>query len=287
MTSENTKALESATESSKRGRSIVLLIQLTCIVVFMAFWQERQSAWPVARLHAARAAVLVADCNAKSPDDASKCIQALDPSVLQSGKAVLAQWGFTPEQAKTWVSLLQSSMVNRVINTGVPVLGATLDVNDLGLLGGITFLTLLGWLRFSLWREQSNVQLLFSRCRGHGIPELIDGYELLAMAQVLSVPQMPLERRKRPLAWMPTVLLASPLLVEATVLVHDKLTYSFGHVMQAVVTDREFEAGLIILITMVWLTWECFKLSLLINREWKGAYEEINKHKAAIKKAGA
>jgi hypothetical protein len=279
MTEETRTAITEAKESSKRARQILLLIQVACIAVFIALWQERQDGWPITRLRAARAAVLVADCRALPLDQTKSCEEKLrvthQPD-LDKGSALLDQWHFTPEQARTWLNWMQQMMINRVINTGIPGLGATLDVNDLGLLGGITFLVMLIWLRFALWREHSNVNFVFRRCRRTDVEdELTDAYELLAMAQVLSVPQMPYEEGKRPLAWLPIALYWIPLVVQGSVLWYDRRTYSLGAAMQAILTDREFGMGIILLVLIAWLGWECMRYSRMIKLEWKQALSDI------------
>jgi hypothetical protein len=283
MHRDNLIALKSAGDSSRRSRRIVLLIQLACIVVFMMFWQQRLSGWPMMRLRAASAAALVASCDAKSPDEASQCRDRLPQPTLSQGRTALQQWPFSQPEAEYWVSLLQATIANHVINAGIPVLGLSVDVNDLGLLGGITFLTLLVWFRFSLWREQANLHYLFERCSDN-ISELQTVYELLSMTQVLSVPRMLSDKhkRQRPLALMPVVLLASPVVVEMIVLIHDVQTFDRGGRIAALVTNMEFSAGLMILVVMIWLSWECLKFYRFVRKEWDDTYDKLQEASGVI-----
>jgi len=56
------KALELAKESSDRARAVLLIMQVTCIVVFMAAWREARFGWTSTRLRTAQAAVWYLNC---------------------------------------------------------------------------------------------------------------------------------------------------------------------------------------------------------------------------------
>jgi hypothetical protein len=45
--------------------------------------------------------------------------------------------------------------------------------------------------------------------------------------------------------------------------------------MQAILTDREFGMGIILLVLIAWLGWECMRYSRMIKLEWKQALSDI------------
>src|SRR5205807_342516 len=72
--------------------------------------------------------------------------------------AYINQWHLTPDQAGKNVENLQQAMASRVLAISIPVLGISVDVNDLSVLSGFSFIVLLSWFRFSLQRYRDNVQ---------------------------------------------------------------------------------------------------------------------------------
>jgi hypothetical protein len=130
------------------------------------------------------------------------------------------------------VDVFQDHLTRAYVETGfvirVPVVGFTLDVNDLGLIGGVAFIVILLMLRFSLTRELDNVRLSFERAEGLG--RLHEFYTLLAMRQVFTVPPSPLVRRTRLLVWAPKAMCALPLVLQLAVTNYD--FYSSGFVFE-------------------------------------------------------
>src|SRR5712664_3887537 len=67
------KELEKTKEASDRGRWVLLVMQVACIVVFMAAWHEVPESWTYARLRTARVAVWYLDCSSQGhPEIASE-----------------------------------------------------------------------------------------------------------------------------------------------------------------------------------------------------------------------
>jgi hypothetical protein len=120
----------------------------------------------------------------------------------------------------------------------VPFFGFTFDVNDLGILGGLALLILLTILRFCLSREINNLELSFLEASGKPLRKF---YHLLAMRQVLTVPQTDRYRPKGFLLSIPKVLCFLPFAVHLAVTIHDLLTmgmfWETWHTMIVVVGD--------------------------------------------------
>ena len=67
----------------------------------------------------------------------------------------------------------------------VPFFGIAFEVNDLGFLGGITFVILLIWFILSLWTEVNNLQFIVITAPQEHVQFC---YHFLAMQQVLTIP---------------------------------------------------------------------------------------------------
>ena len=74
----------------------------------------------------------------------------------------------------------------------IPFFSVEFDINDLGILTGMTFVALLGWLRFCLYHESSNLELTFEKARLLDTAKerdlLRDCYQRLRMGGVLAMP---------------------------------------------------------------------------------------------------
>ena len=279
MTDEIKLSLASAEQASQRARWIFFTLQVTSILVFMAFWHSRWTGWTLARLRTAEAAMASFDCNpdALSPNDLESCLSQVTKSMFApkdvvDGRAFIKEWKYSKDQAEKYVEKLQGLVVDRVIRISVPFLGIDIDVNDLSLLGGITFLLLLMWFRFSLWREEENVRALFDRARKD--KELCEVFDLFAMAQVLTVPPMKSGAHKGFWAKLPDLLFWGPVAVQFVVVFHDSLTFGFGNILHHISALVGMCVGSMILGLMIWTTLDCRSVASALDHHWERAYQE-------------
>ncbi len=206
MDTVTVRALELAKESSDRARSVLLFLQVACIIIFMATWHETKFNWTVARLRAAQAAAFYLDCldqahpEGQAPSEAGfshdNChiLSRPDGTSVYAGtnfddvQHYIRDWKLTPAEARREVQILQQSVADRAMNISVPLLGFSFDINDLSLLGGLSLLLLMVWFYFSLRREERNLRILFD---GRSPAELKSIYRLASMTQVLTIPPDP------------------------------------------------------------------------------------------------
>lgn len=313
------KALERTKEASDRGRWVLLVMQVACIVVFMAAWHEVPGSWTYARLRTAQIAVWFLDCSSQehpemtsesqfrnelekikhdnchfTADDASSqpkssyndsnCKRTqqnplcADTSEITNAKKFLARRGFSPVQARKYLENLEASFVERTMNVTVPFLGITLDANDLGLLGGITFLLLLTWLLYSLRREEENVAMLFDKTRTKD-EDLLPNYQLLSMTQVFTIPKKIRAKRNRlaEILWanLGKVLFIMPLVVQCFVVWYDGITLPIGKELNPKGANAEFDWEIGLLVGVFVLTALCLRGSAAVGRQWKDAYNRI------------
>src|SRR5262249_50223730 len=126
----------------------------------------------------------------------------------------------------------------------VPVVGIRFDVNDLGMLGGITLSVLLMWAYYSLYHHANNLKLAFGFAEKTGEKDLDEKgrnrllyhtYQNLAMHQVFTIPPRPVSirvaepyRLKRLIRKAPKLLFLLPLIVQGGVVLYDLLTTPIG-----------------------------------------------------------
>lgn len=294
MSPETLKAIDATQGSSDRARWVLLTLQVTCIVIFMALWHETPFAWTYSRLQTAQAAVWLLDCGTNHPENADSAAagsqdkhpechyidtngkpldRPFSADEIRRAQRFLAEWRLPPEQAREQLKELQESMVNRAMNVSVPFLGITLDVNDLGLLGGASFLLLLVWFYYSLQREERNVAALFQATRDE---DLSDVYELLAMTQVLTIPPRPAASPSRFWGKLPALLFWMPSLVQILVLLNDAETLYRSIVVGRWFGVTEFAASLLFLLAMVWTTSQCAAKSGEVFDHWQGAFRRLH-----------
>jgi|SRR5579864_4755496 len=69
----------------------------------------------------------------------------------------------------------------------VPVFGVSVDVNDLAILSGVSFIVTLTWLLFCIRAEKENLGLTLDKAKS--LDQLPEAYRILSMRQVLTVPR--------------------------------------------------------------------------------------------------
>ena len=316
------KEIDSAKQASDRGRQVLLVIQITCIVIFVAAWHEIPDGWTHARLRTAQASVWFLDCQtAAHPESESatpgktevtdpkkdqsisekrhdECHYLVDQSLvdpqpsacsrterepfcsdeIKRAKTYITLARLTPAEARKRLETLQSAFIEHTITVSVPFFGITLDVNDVGLLGGITFLLVLTWLLFSIRREAENVGLLFSTASDQDLGGI---YRLLDMSQVLTVPPRKQLKRKPVFRYLwlclDRILFFPPLFLQGFVVWDDYRTLPRGRVLNPDLANTEFgwEVGLLIAISVI--TFLCLVKAKEVSEHWEQAHNRLEK----------
>ena len=319
MDTTTAKGVKLTKEASDRGRRVLFVLQITCIVIFMAAWHEMPESWTYARLRTAQASVWFLDCSLeehpegvpekqfatemdknrhdechylaaqavadpKGLGSSSKCERTSKapfcPAEINHARDFLSTRLLTPAEARKHLENLHNSFVEKTMNVSVPFLGITLDINDLGLLGGITFSLLLTWLLFSLRREAENLQILFSKATDEVLPTV---YQLLEMTQVLTIPVQRKGKSRHIVAAsrfilerLEFLLFLTPCAVQFFVVWNDQTTLPLGVALNDRLALREFHWEEFLLVAMVILTAFCFRKALQANTHWNDAYKRLS-----------
>lgn len=255
--------LDASSEASLRARTVSFLIVVASIVVFAGLLNSLQSSWMLTRIQI---------FNNRSNDYVTRKIGHEPPKTDKEGKPS-KEYDEYLRRYEAFYTAYARSYVENTFFIRVPFFGFAFDVNDLGLLGGLALLILVTILRFCLSREINNLDLSFSEASR--ISQLRELYFLLAMRQVLTIPQTTLDRPKGFLIAVPKVLCFLPLIVHAAVTVHDVLTTGLFnaslHAMIVVVND------IVILVALGIVTFMVIKRLMRIDLIWSRCWKAIEK----------
>ncbi len=270
------KLVESAGNSSRHSRWVVLVITTASILSFVAFMNSRQNSWINLRLELAKLAV--GNCVFPKEEEVAKQCQEIRcwdaNGRLERAEKYLQIYKIDSrvelrESIANWRLIKQ----NQVLLLQVPLLGFSLDVNDLGLFSSTAFVVLLLLLRFWLTRELLNIRLVFAEARRSN--KLRYCYLLMSMKQVLTVP--PLVEQAGVALWKPLlkILVFLPLFIQAIVYGHDLFSADIAYMFNVFNAALSLSFQTVALVVIVFLTWICIKLVRLIDVEWDACAAEL------------
>ena len=206
--------LEATSHAASRSRTAAIVVVVASVLVFAGLLNSLQNSWLLERIQKIRSisgAGYLASKIGPSP-------KYVDPPSAEYRQYEIRYREFYSALVRTYVD---TSYVVRV-----PFFGITVDANDLGLLGGISFVIILVMLRFCISREVGNLKLSFEAAAKLG--QLPEFYRLLAMRQVLTIPPNTQVTRSTLLAVVPKLFFIAPFLVHGSVVFHDFLTGDIG-----------------------------------------------------------
>lgn len=276
--------IDATISSGNRGRSILILIITSSILVFSAYWNSRSNSWLNSRIRVVEDAIYWWDFNAQNRvlSDLPEHEKYDNEDRLRRG-AEYVQIRDIKDKAQLAELLrglyaLRSEQVNVI---RIPFFGTAFDINDLGLLSGFSFVVLLMGFRFSLLRELFNVTLTFNVAKKTNQLEIC--YQRLAMHQVLHIPKiLPYEypRRQRLLVlWdnLPKLLFLLPVALQLVVFWQDLALFPFAARFYSSVIYISYAFELLFLILILVLTISCFRVANEISKIWRDTGEEVIK----------
>jgi hypothetical protein len=286
--------IDATRESTDRTRKILLIMIVASIVIATACWNTRSSGWVNSRLAMAKAVddILVKQdpqplpAGVPTPNPVLSIAPGQD-TLYKNAEELINKTGRTPNQAKQNLLWAQKVRTEQLSQIQVPILGISFDVNDLGLLGGVTFIVMLMWVNYSLWHQSNNLKLAFSFARQLDEDEgnarwLYHTYQNLAMRQVLSIPPRPASivaknpgARKLWIRKLSKSLYALPFVVQLAVVLHDWFTADLGTELNWWATLTVLVTGSVFLIFIGVLTVTCFSRWKETFETWKEVAQDI------------
>ncbi len=284
--------IEATIASAARFRRVLIVLIISSVLAFSAFWNAVEWSWLSSRIQLVRTAeavMAVDEINQElgtlqaGPEKAQFLLnlrkereEFLKGRDVDKARRWIKMAGFTAsESLKRYAERLETTLQQRILVVNVPVLGIVLDVNDLGLLGGFSFVVILMWFRFSLWREYFNLYSTFDEARN--VQDLEYCYKYLSMNQVLTVPPIlcPTQPKERPWGKVVRYLYVLPVAVQVAIFSYDCYTFEIGWVINPANTVISITASFCFMVLSVLLTYWCFRLSGEIDKEWDEAAKRI------------
>lgn len=274
--------VKAAASSSDRARAVMIVMITTSVLTFVAIWNS--DGWIDRRIEIRTAALRYFD----PTFDAQRAgLSAEDKDLYKRAKKFLDLNSYRPGDARHAALLEDDLKELRKIRSEdirtihVPFFGFAFDMNDMGMFAGFTFMVVLLWFRFSLVREVRNFGLAFKE--GTKKRQLKLCYDLLAMQQVLTVPPMPGQDRRRLWALIPKALFLIPVAVETYQFITDWRSSDIGGAVLSPQANAIllWTSGILLFVNLI-LTFLCLRLAHKFDQTWaeaaQGVYpEEIPK----------
>jgi hypothetical protein len=204
--------LDASSHAAGRTRSACIVVVVASVLVFAGLLNSLQHSWLLQRLRAS------------NPDHSSYVATKIGSPPI-SPDLNSTEWRHYEIRYREFYSALSRTYADSSYIIRVPFFGFTVDANDLGLLGGISFVVILVMLRLCISREVGNLHISFKKAEGLG--RLSEFYNLLAMQQVFTVPPGTITRDSL-LLWVPKLFFSAPLTVHLAVVAHDFATIGIG-----------------------------------------------------------
>lgn len=279
--------LDAAAASSARGRKILAVMVAAVILAFVAHWNSKSEGWINSRV------ALLEDAYHLTAEerDSAKWLQQ-DSVVRASHPATSSFFPATPEgtqrkvnareflafdnltgdikHIKDKLEILRAHQIGSTRVIHVPFLGFVFDINDLSMVAGLTFITLLFWFMFSMISEYKDLRLYFSRAKQEGC--LVVAHELLSMRQVLTILVEENQGLVRFLSILLNILIKglmlAPFILLAYIRQHDLSTFEIGMHLSPELTLLTLDISGMIWAILLVLTGASITISYLIDRRW-------------------
>lgn len=264
--------------ASDRVRYVLIAITVASILIFTGHHNAHQESWFNSRLDLARSAL-------------SKRIWEQQPHQLKTPKEKAAwKWADarqlrTEDDVRKHIEFLEESRIDQFVVLQMPVFGVKFDVNDLGLLGGISFSILLLMLTFAMARQSENLYLSLWKVREiWRLENFSDNpssaanlvYHSLAMSQHFSNPPTLARWKVGRLRNLTNILLVFPLAVQGWGLWRDWSTQELGLIVNRQGTIVSLGFQIVTLALTIFLTAACYLFVRANDLRWNNTFLLIN-----------
>lgn len=281
------------TSASDRVRYIIFIILVVSVLAFGGFRNSSQDSWTNARVRLLRAALnsQLIDPPPEVVVELEQCEDAQERETPRCRNLVAARTLVElrdlgdEQQVRERLKLLEAVQIQQAYNIRVPFFGVSFDVNDLGMLAGITLFLLTLTHLLAISREHENLHLCLFQ-----VQELCDTtssqddrsseanflYHALAMAQLFSRPKTLARWRVGWGRWLLKALLIVPLVVQSILFIHDIRTIHFGLLFKPIGTWISLSVQALSLLGISLFVTRSIIYSIAIDRLWDGIFRCIN-----------
>jgi hypothetical protein len=283
--------VEALGASATRCRRILVVLAVASVLFFVAFWNSREDAWLSLRIRIAQACLREQAYLADKPEpkEAQALAHFLDLRAFMVA-AGLFDAGVTDDERR---ALLEADVQeyrklkkDHVVLVNTPLILTVFDINDLGIIAGITFSLLLLGYWFSVTRERDTLVHAFDGCRllykSSTPSELVRKrtYAMLSTSQVLNVPNPSLVdasgRRDQPSIvkkYLAKLLVTPPMLIQMAIMWNDQATLKYGLTLGQRQTSITLMIEGALLFAILVLTILCTMVSVDITRRWDDEFD--------------
>jgi hypothetical protein len=262
--------VEVSTDAARRTRIVTIILIVATVSLAIGYYNSLGNSWANQRI--------------KSAFDTSE----------GRLKAIREKLGIEPDEVgqlseidkkklDTFILSLQTGAIDdyrrNVRLIPIPFFNLTVDVNDLGVMGGIGLIIILILMRYSLSREIKNLNVSFKEACEHN--RLCEFYHSLAMRQVLTIPKMKGEEQNEFLAILPSYSCKLPAIIFTFGVIYDLYSFGiFGYSSKQVFLQLLIETVSLIIIWI--LSLKCSERLRYINSIWENFWGLVEQKPSSI-----
>ena len=262
--------IEACKTAAIRTRLILIILVITSVLTFIAYWNSRQCSWQNERINKAMYAY---EHKLWKTTHSSNYLKSPSTQLISSTDYVTHR---NLNDSNVLLFHLQSlqNMKTDFINTiQITFLGVVIDINDLGFLAGLSFLILIFWFRLSLTRELRSFRLTIDKFKQTKYQE--DCYNLLVSIQVHSLPPYDdlLPQNFGFDRFLPKImklisflLIALPIIILITISYNDHQTVHLGNDLSNEYTKYIYIISNVILGFVIIITADCMRIFNSVNK---------------------
>lgn len=262
--------------SSARVRWTMVVLTITCLLIFVGYRNSRSSSWGDSRIEVAQLALKHQVWNLKEAPENPKL-------------NLVYHWAknreFGKEEIEGWLDKLHSHRLKNVLLVRAPFLGLVFDVNDLGILGGVALSILMLVLAVCMAKQHENLyfglwkvrQLAKNKHDGRDPRELANVlYHAMAMVEVFSKPPTLARWKTKNLKPLYRLLFTIPLLIQVTIFLYDLKTMSIAITLNFRETTQGIAIQLISIMFILILTFFCIAYARISDLRWRDTFLLVN-----------
>ncbi len=262
--------IETAGDSSRRTRWVLLVMITTCILIFAAFLNSRKANWINARVEVSQKAYNDFDelfARISSADYKKKKLGDLETLEDRAAAFINHYKIKSKTEAEYWLKGYINSKQNYIQIIRVPFIFFTFDVNDLGFISGVSLVFILLFLRFCLWRELTNIKAVFEKAKKDEKCK-DQWYTIMSMKQVLTIPPNDIKKEK---LWgiLLKVIFFIPLIIHSIVAYNDYITKEIAYILSRSNINFLNTANISFISVILILTISCISISIEIDVVWR------------------
>jgi len=222
----NLQTIMKVENSSKVVRMILVFLLFACVILFIGFWNSLDFSWLNSRIkmHEYQLEWYKYISKDTIPPNLSKNNAAL----FYKCKDYYHKKHYTKDVLEAELEYLNDAKLNNAIFIKVPVFNVTFDVNDLGLIGGISITIIYFLLLYSLINRYNQIDNAFHLIKGiKSKEEQKSAYFLISMDQVLTLPRN--IRKFKLVRLLPRTFYFYPIIILLSIFINDLATFKIGN----------------------------------------------------------